>query len=85
MVATLSMGPVGIGDGPGMTNVTLVKQIARADARLIHPSYPATPIDVMYYPPSLRPSGEIWQVGNLAACLRRNVSVTRIVMCHLVM
>ena len=62
MIATLSMGPVGIGDGPGMTNVTLVKQIARADARLIHPSYPATPIDVMYYPPSLRPTGEIWQV-----------------------
>merc|ERR1711934_1221272 len=31
------------------------------DARLIHPSYPATPIDVMYYPPSLRPTGEIWQ------------------------
>lgn len=62
MVATLSAGPVGIGDGPGMTNVTLVRQFARSDGRLLHPSYPATPIDVMYYPPALRPSGEIWQV-----------------------
>jgi hypothetical protein len=35
IVATLSAGPVGIGDGPGFTNVTLVRHIASADGTLL--------------------------------------------------
>lgn len=62
----MSYGPVGIGDGNHYTNLTLVRKMARADGKLLHPSYPATPIDVMYYPSStLRPQGEIWQVRHI--------------------
>jgi len=65
-IASLSMGPVGIGDSPGYTNVTRVSFISAMDGKqtLKHPSRPMTPIDAMYWPGSdLRPSddGQVWQ------------------------
>jgi hypothetical protein len=50
VVATLSAGPVGIGDGPGDTNSSVVARIAAKDGTLLGPSRPATPIDAMYAP-----------------------------------
>eukprot|EP00050_Salpingoeca_kvevrii_P015410 m.46559 g.46559 ORF g.46559 m.46559 type:complete len:910 (-) comp6309_c0_seq1:137-2866(-) len=60
-IAALSCGPIGIGDGVGLTNKTLVQLLANGDGYLLHPTRPATPLDRMYYPaaPEL-PSGEIW-------------------------
>eukprot|EP00750_Incisomonas_marina_P017283 INCI20198.3.p1 GENE.INCI20198.3~~INCI20198.3.p1 ORF type:complete len:341 (-),score=44.32 INCI20198.3:28-1050(-) len=52
IVAALSSGPVGIGDGPGFTNTSLVNLLADGDGTLIHPSVPATPLDAMYFPGS---------------------------------
>ena len=49
-VATLSSGPVGIGDGPGDTNTSVTTRIAAVDGTLLGPSKPATPIDAMYAP-----------------------------------
>eukprot|EP00054_Salpingoeca_dolichothecata_P014978 m.85361 g.85361 ORF g.85361 m.85361 type:complete len:885 (+) comp21264_c0_seq1:72-2726(+) len=48
ILATLSQGPLGIGDNIGYTNASLIARAARADGTLLHPSYPATPIDAMY-------------------------------------
>lgn len=48
--AALSAGPFGIGDGPGMTNASLVGYVADADGSLVQPSAPATPVDAMYLP-----------------------------------
>ena len=66
-VALLSAGPVGIGDGIGYTNATLVSSLCRTDGVLLSPSYSATPIDATYG--TKPPTGEIWQansqVGNL--------------------
>jgi hypothetical protein len=44
-VATLSAGPVAIGDGVGFTDRALVMRSCRADGRLLQPSRPATPLD----------------------------------------
>lgn len=64
-VATLSMGPVWIGDGAGFTNKTLVDRFATANGTLMHPSRPATPVDAMYS--SAAPQGaEIWSTLTLA-------------------
>jgi hypothetical protein len=59
-VATLSAGPLGIGDGPGCTNVSLVMSTCMSDGTLLHPSRGATPIDMMYSPAPLTPAGQIW-------------------------
>jgi hypothetical protein len=64
-VATLSMGPIWIGDGAGLTNKTLVDQFAAANGSLLHPSRPATPVDAMYS--STAPQGaEVWSTFTLA-------------------
>lgn len=69
-ISTLSMGPVGIGDSPGYTNVTRVQFIATMGEShdLKHPSRPMTPVDSMYWPGSTkRPTndGQIWQSSSI--------------------
>jgi hypothetical protein len=44
-IATLSAGPVAIGDGVNYTNRSLLMRSCRADGRLLQPSRPATPLD----------------------------------------
>lgn len=66
-VAALASGPVGLGDGPALTNATLAMMLCRDDGTLLHPSRPATPINKMFHP-SLRPAGEsteIWTAVSL--------------------
>ena len=61
IIATLSYGPVGIGDNINMTNKTVIDRFVRKDGYLMHPSISATPIDAMYSSIStVKPSGEIW-------------------------
>ena len=61
IIATLSYGPVGIGDGINMTNKTIINRFVRSDGILLHPSMSATPIDAMYSSiNTFRPSGEVW-------------------------
>eukprot|EP01047_Picozoa_sp_COSAG01_P042618 COSAG01_NODE_3731_length_5755_cov_6.626414_5_plen_387_part_00 len=60
-VAALASGPVGLGDGPALTNATLAMKLCREDGRLLHPSRPATPIDKMFHL-SVRPTGESTEV-----------------------
>lgn len=46
-VAALSAGPVGFGDGPGYSDVSVILRTCAADGTLLRPSIPATPIDTM--------------------------------------
>jgi len=67
-VATLSMGPVWIGDGPGMTDVGVVRTFAAADGTLLHPSRPATPVDAMYTSAGGPGGGaEVWSTHTASA------------------
>lgn len=61
ILAILTQGPLGIGDGLGLTNSTLVSMLCTGDGTLLHPSKPATPLDIMYSPGLRPPQGEIWQ------------------------
>jgi len=36
----LSCGPVGIGDGPGMTDMDVIRRVCFQDGRLLHPDHP---------------------------------------------
>lgn len=72
-VSALSSGPVGLGDGPGFTNATLVKQLCAADGTLLHLAQPATPIDRMFLKLEMPNSGngvngvpEIWTGPSVA-------------------
>eukprot|EP00051_Salpingoeca_urceolata_P023417 m.397174 g.397174 ORF g.397174 m.397174 type:complete len:909 (+) comp20104_c10_seq16:1837-4563(+) len=59
IIATLSAGPVGIGDGVGLTNATLVTHVCRTDGLLLQADKAATPLDAMY---SMPPSDtQLWQ------------------------
>ena len=49
-LAVLSLGPVGIADGMGMTNVTLVNRTCRSDGVLLKPSKTLTAIDSTFVP-----------------------------------
>eukprot|EP01084_Bolivina_argentea_P102732 184028_1 len=61
IIATLSTGPVGIGDDINMTNKTIIHRIVRSDGIILKPSWAITPIDSMYYNNGYKPSnGEIW-------------------------
>lgn len=62
IIATLSTGPVGIGDKAGNTNRTLLLRSIRPDGLIIQPDKPVTSIDAMLTPPSWgrRPSGHLW-------------------------
>ena len=44
VLRALSGGPVGIGDGPGMTDPNLIKQLLLPDGTLAHPDHPPVPI-----------------------------------------
>lgn len=74
-VATLSNGPLGIGDGPGCTNVSLVMSTCMADGTLLHPSRGATPIDMMYSPAPYTPAGQLWATHSEFVGLGQNSSV----------
>eukprot|EP00929_Paragymnodinium_shiwhaense_P062134 TRINITY_DN31017_c0_g1_i1.p1 TRINITY_DN31017_c0_g1~~TRINITY_DN31017_c0_g1_i1.p1 ORF type:complete len:815 (-),score=114.77 TRINITY_DN31017_c0_g1_i1:44-2446(-) len=45
VVALMTTGPVGISDGLGFTNATLVRRIVRHDGTLLKPSKPLTSVD----------------------------------------
>lgn len=47
-IATLSVGPVGIGDAVGFTNVTLVNMTCRSDGILLQPSLPAVNLELYF-------------------------------------
>jgi hypothetical protein len=64
MVSILSAGPVGIGDGLGMTNETLIMKTCRADGVLLKPSVSATDIDA-HFLPNGAPLGNIWTTYSL--------------------
>jgi len=44
VLRALSCGPVGIGDGPGMSDPVLIKRLLLPDGRLAHPDHPPIPI-----------------------------------------
>ena len=48
LIATLSTGPVAIGDGPNATDRALVMRSCRADGLLLQADKPPTAIDAMY-------------------------------------
>ena len=58
LLAVLSTGPVGLGDAPNYTNITLVKTGIRRDGTLLKPSKPLTGVDSTFIP-SNRAHGEI--------------------------
>ncbi|XP_046547865.1 uncharacterized protein LOC124257770 isoform X1 [Haliotis rubra] len=64
VVATLSTGPVGIGDMIGGTNKTLIMKSVNADGLILKPSRPATSIDNrirrMAWTDFEGPDGEVW-------------------------
>ena len=57
VVAALASGPVGISDGPGLTNATRCLMFCTKDGTLLHPTVAATPIDKMFHS-TLRPDGD---------------------------
>ena len=56
MVATLSLGPVGISDGLGLTDTALISQAFRNanDSTLLRPSRPLSTIDAVFANASAR-------------------------------
>eukprot|EP00043_Microstomoeca_roanoka_P011144 m.105214 g.105214 ORF g.105214 m.105214 type:complete len:897 (+) comp15104_c1_seq7:127-2817(+) len=68
IVATLSKGPLGIGDAPGHTNASLVQRMTRmSTGDVLHPSYSATPLDKMYYPQLDNSGHELWQAHSVVS------------------
>merc|ERR1711871_1359317 len=49
-LSVLSMGPVGIGDKIGLTNVSLVNRTCRSDGVILKPSKTLTSIDSTFVP-----------------------------------
>ena len=41
-------GPVGIGDGPGLTNASLIKRSCMSNGTLLQPSKPFTAVDAAF-------------------------------------
>lgn len=66
IVATLSTGPVGLGDKEGATNATIVRRCVRQDGRILQPDKPATSVDSMFWqsetgtPARSAPPGHVW-------------------------
>lgn len=52
-VSALTSGPVGLGDGTGLTNSTVAMSLCTGDGTLLHPEVAAVPIDKMYDKPSV--------------------------------
>lgn len=51
-------GPVGIGDGPGMTDAAAIRRLCALDGTLLHLREPATPIDRMLLKLEMPNSGD---------------------------
>jgi hypothetical protein len=56
LLATLSGGPVGVGDPIGSLNAANLAKAARADGVIVKPDLPATPIDSSYFAAAQAPS-----------------------------
>lgn len=52
ILAVLSTGPVGIGDGAGYTNITLLNSTCAADGLILKPDKPITALDSVFVPAS---------------------------------
>ena len=63
LLATLSTGPVGVGDAPGYTNATLVRRATANDGRILKPAKPLTPLDASLFPSYHGPA--IWQTHSV--------------------
>ncbi|EDQ92389.1 uncharacterized protein MONBRDRAFT_22026 [Monosiga brevicollis MX1] len=57
-VATLSTGPVAIGDMINMTNITIVNRTMMANGTILSPNRPATSLEVSFT--THAPAGEVW-------------------------
>jgi hypothetical protein len=53
LLSALGSGPLGIGDGPGDVNRTLLMQAVQADGLLRKATRPLTPIDAMFGDPEV--------------------------------
>lgn len=64
VVATLSTGPVAIGDGIGYSDVNLIMKSCMKDGKLLQPSTPALRIDSSIrqavFGGNIGPEGEVW-------------------------
>jgi hypothetical protein len=61
LISVLSTGPVGISDGVGLTNASLVSVTCMTDGTLLKPSVPAAAIDATFAQAAgAAPKGEIW-------------------------
>jgi hypothetical protein len=69
LISALSTGGVGISDGLGLGNASLVLLACGADGTLLQPSRPATPIDATFAatPRGAAPAGQVWQAPTFAA------------------
>eukprot|EP00041_Stephanoeca_diplocostata_P018428 m.385739 g.385739 ORF g.385739 m.385739 type:complete len:375 (+) comp21011_c1_seq3:1688-2812(+) len=68
LVATLSTGPVAIGDKIGDTNTTLVAWCCSKNGTILKPSRPATAVELTYVStshPTATPQGEVWTTYSL--------------------
>jgi len=53
VLAVLSTGPVGLGDGVGLTNLSLARRLCRQDGLVLKPSKPITAVDSTFVPPTV--------------------------------
>ena len=65
LVSAFSTGPVGLGDGDGLTNAALALATCRADGVLLQPAKPLTPLDATWWP-SNAASAE-WLLGSYSS------------------
>jgi hypothetical protein len=56
LLATLSAGPVGVGDPIGSLSAANLAKVVRADGMIVKPDVPATPIDSSYFAAAQAPS-----------------------------
>jgi hypothetical protein len=66
IIATLTTGPVGIGDAENFTNTTLLRQATRADDVILKPAAAAARLDALWSGTGLWP-GEIWAAASTPA------------------
>ncbi|EDQ87480.1 uncharacterized protein MONBRDRAFT_33304 [Monosiga brevicollis MX1] len=52
LLAVWSTGPVGVGDGTNLTNITLAQRLGRSDGVVLRPDRPATAVDATFVPPA---------------------------------
>jgi hypothetical protein len=60
IVACLSRGPFGLGDGVNLTNATIVMAAARADGWILQPTRTVAPIDRTYSNPGALKGQQVW-------------------------